>query len=849
MPLPRTGPLRHSGQGFQILGRPLRPVIAGILKATFSLWLSGSDMPLWFYFSFSCVYWAPFYFGTWLRYQKLDSQEETNEEFKIVEEYTRFWHQFTAFSATMVILGPGRMLAYWIFAGWLALLGLIFVFYLAVWTTSGSTNPVLTVISRIYKGLTVVVYTIHSFVFTLIIDIDSYVGMLKVYVLPWSFRKAGEFTESLLWIVIQKSPVGQYQYQKLSSSTDSEKEWLNRNQIRLLRIPRQWFFFGHLKCSLEMVDLESPPSYEALSYRWGFRINPDQKTGGIERRRIIVNGCSMLIPRSSYELLHARSSIWHARTVWIDAICMNQEDDEEKAFQVPLMRSIYSKAKRVVVWPGDKYDSGMGSDMLLRVLSAYAMSDSLQYEMGGFFADEIDTPGWKALMALLHNLYFTRIWVVQEIAVGSKVQIYHGGRYTNWDIFTFVYMECTHPQRRGLFAGINHNIFDSPVSRDNNDALGGINTICGLHDRYSKKQKARAHIGHLLADCASMHSTDPRDKIFGLNGLLDLPLPQHIIDYKKPEAEVFIETACHVLNRRLDPFSILAYAGIGWRQVPSTLPSWVPNWAEEQVAFSLWDRHHSGPGQSTATHLSPEIEITSSAAGPILSTKGIILDTINKENAPVPLPTSEYKHITRRERSIGMARWYKEAWALALTNDIYSHTSQSRLEAFWRTIVADRNFVDRPAPPSFAQCNTIYEKLSEARLRAMGLDAEAHLASLQADPEVSAVWPEGLEDLSRFLEFQAAIVHATDGRKFCLTREEGYFCLTPQGSRVGDLVCVLFGAPTPFVLRGYTDKNGRFGMEGPLYQLVGECYVHGFMNGFADKKGLTIPSEQVLNIV
>jgi hypothetical protein len=538
-----------------------------------------------------------------------------------------------------------------------------------------------------------------------------------------------------------------------------------------------------------------------------------------------------------------------ARTVWIDAICINQEDDEEKAFQVPLMRSIYSKAKRVVVWPGDKYDSGMASDMLLRVLSAYAMSDSLQYEMGGFFADEIDTPGWKALMALLHNLYFTRIWVVQEIAVGSKVQIYHGGRYTNWDIFTFVYMECTHPQRRGLFAGINHNIFDSPVSRDNNDALGGINTICGLHDRYSKKQKARAHIGHLLADCASMHSTDPRDKIFGLNGLLDLPLPQHIIDYKKPEAEVFIETACHVLNQRLDPFSILAYAGIGWRQVPSTLPSWVPNWAEEQVAFSLWDRHHSGPGQSTATHLSPEIKITSSAAGPILSTKGIIIDTINKENTPVPLPNSEYKHITRRERSIGMARWYKEAWALALTNDIHSHTSQSRLEAFWRTIVADRNFVDRPAPPSFAQCNTIYEKLSEARLRAMGLDAEAHLASLQADPEVSAVWPEGLEDLSRFLEFQAAIVHATDGRKFCLTREEGYFCLTPQGSRVGDLVCVLFGAPTPFVLRGYTDKNGRFGMEGPLYQLVGECYVHGFMNGFADKKGLPIPSEQVLNIV
>ncbi|KAE8448512.1 hypothetical protein EG329_009393 [Mollisiaceae sp. DMI_Dod_QoI] len=672
--------------------------------------------------------------------------------------------------------------------------------------------------------------------------------MWRVYILPWTFRKTGEFTESLFRTLIRNSPNRRYQYEKFASSPVSEEESPNRTQIRLLRIPRQWLFFGHLRCSLEIVDLDSPPTYEALSYRWGFGMDPDKKGEGMEKRLIIVDGCSMLVPRSSYELLHARSSIWHPRVVWIDAICINQDDDDEKAYQVPLMGSIYSKASRVIVWPGDTLDSGMASAMLLRVLAAYVMFNAPQYEKKDFFADEIDTPGWKALMKLLHNTYFTRVWVVQEIAVGSNVQIYHGGQYTRWDIFIAVYMECINPQRRALLSKSNDNVLDSSVLRDDTDALGGINIINGLKEGYSKRQEGKVHIGHLLADCASMHATDPRDRIFGLGGLLGSPLPGHMISYKKTETEVFIETACHALNQRPDQFAILAYAGIGWRQIPSALPSWVPNWAEERIAASLWDRHYSGLGQSAATHLSPEVEIISSTKGPILSVKGLILDRIHKQNTPVTPLTSEYKHITRRERGIGMARWYKEASALALTDSTYPRTAQSRLEAFWRTIVADRSFIDRPSPPSFTQCNTVYNKLSEARLQTVGLPAEAHLARLQADPELSAIWPQGLEDLSRFHEFQAAIAHAADGRRFCVTREGGYFCLVPEGSRVGDLVCVLFGAPTPFVLREYADRNGP-DVEKKLYQLVGECYVHGFMDGFDDTKDFMSPFEEVFNIV
>jgi hypothetical protein len=142
----------------------------------------------------------------------------------------------------------------------------------------------------------------------------------------------------------------------------------------------------------------------------------------------------------------------------------------------------------------------------------------------------------------------------------------------------------------------------------------------------------------------------------------------------------------------------------------------------------------------------------------------------------------------------------------------------------------------------------VYERLSDARLRIVGLPAEAHLASLQADPELSAVWPQRLEDLSHFHEFQAAISHAADGRKFSITNE-GYMCLAPAGSRVNDLICIIFGAPTPFVLREYKDRSRRHAAGKPLYQLVGESYVHGLMDKFDAKKGFTSPLQQVFNIV
>jgi len=99
---------------------------------------------------------------------------------------------------------------------------------------------------------------------------------------------------------------------------------------------------GHVR----VVDLNDKPSFTALSYVWGCKTNPRHsifcKSHDFDVK--ITEGC--------YEAL------WHIRkkfgavTIWIDAICINQNDDEEKETQIAFMKDIYMSAKVVYVWLG-----------------------------------------------------------------------------------------------------------------------------------------------------------------------------------------------------------------------------------------------------------------------------------------------------------------------------------------------------------------------------------------------------------------------------------------------------------------------------------------------------------------
>lgn len=88
--------------------------------------------------------------------------------------------------------------------------------------------------------------------------------------------------------------------------------------------------------------------YEALSYVWG---NPN------DTQSILVNGHYFQVTQSLYTaLLHIRDDQL-VRRLWVDAICINQNDDDEKTSQIPLMRDMYGYTYLVLVWLGDVADN------------------------------------------------------------------------------------------------------------------------------------------------------------------------------------------------------------------------------------------------------------------------------------------------------------------------------------------------------------------------------------------------------------------------------------------------------------------------------------------------------------
>lgn len=133
--------------------------------------------------------------------------------------------------------------------------------------------------------------------------------------------------------------------------------------------------------------------YEALSYVWG---------SPVRSHSIIVNGCRFSITESLHTaLLHLRDSQLE-RVLWVDAISIKQDDDNEKSKQIPLMRMIYAQARRVIVWLGEDNEYG---EKALEVLG------SLGRKGRNHHPGSVDEKDYERCEKLLQRDWFRRIWV------------------------------------------------------------------------------------------------------------------------------------------------------------------------------------------------------------------------------------------------------------------------------------------------------------------------------------------------------------------------------------------------------------------------------------------------------
>lgn len=187
---------------------------------------------------------------------------------------------------------------------------------------------------------------------------------------------------------------------------------IHPNEFRLLIVePGSGSGSEEVHCRIINVTHSWRTRYDALSYTWG-----DETL----QETIIVDGLCTIITKNLYlALVHLRDPV-RRRLLWIDALCIDQDNPEERDEQVKNMGSIYSKAQHVVIWLGEQTED------VQQVFSIIKKSAKLA-------ASSID---WSPVFNLLRHPWFQRTWIIQEAVLAREPILACGFETISWKAFS-----------------------------------------------------------------------------------------------------------------------------------------------------------------------------------------------------------------------------------------------------------------------------------------------------------------------------------------------------------------------------------------------------------------------------
>jgi hypothetical protein len=546
--------------------------------------------------------------------------------------------------------------------------------------------------------------------------------------------------------------------------------------FRLLLLLPSHHWDDPLECRLQIATLDNTPHYIALSYTWGDVSN---------MRRIVVDGTAFSISRNLEVALRylRRQSRGGPRTLWVDAICINQVDNTEKIHQVSIMRSIFSTASKVVCWLGA---STASSEHAMNYLAKFQDIPPLA-ESARNFLTSMSQDTWLAIQELLQLSWFHRSWLIQELVVARDVEVMCGRQCFPWSVFELIetayaahgfdiYAETSsfwrhqsedqHASLWQRMTGATNAEPAYPVDRANFSHFvlgsGALNMMLAIRRQY--KEGRPSNFLELLIATRFYNCTDPRDKIYSFVGLLasediaNAPL----IDYSQSLVETYIAWFTYWLlqSRKLD---LLSYVDTS-RDGRDDVPSWVVR--VESLSQPLDQSEWIQPFYTVPSRL--YTATSASIAQPVfsggnLTLSGFAIGAVN----------------VLGERGLDAVPKWKNLMAVTAIANAYGNTSTQELnEIFWRTVLADQE----RRPFGHAQ------RLGEIRFE------NSDINSLLKD----------LRD-AEFSYLQA--------RTFFISLE-GLVGLCPWHTQPGDRIVLLRGGRLPFILRNM--YSGR-------YRLIGEA--------------------------
>jgi hypothetical protein len=327
-----------------------------------------------------------------------------------------------------------------------------------------------------------------------------------------------------------------------------------------------------INCTILPDSLENGragKNYIALSYTWGDLLST---------RIIFCNDARFQITRNLEGALRELRWQDESRILWIDQICINQTDNDERCAQVQIMRDIYQGADRVIAWLGE---SAADTDVAVQFIetfdqnfteisgslnsSAEILSETPKYLNSGLL--HANEPGWRALANLFARIWFSRVWVIQEAMLAKDLVLQCGSQQMSWEKVLRIGAKIEHREYAKAL------VFFNPQTTCARFMLLWI-------PKLNTKQTITLH--NLLGAFVAHDSTNPRDKIYALLGLIRNNTNFGIIpNYNILVDELFRTVGTVILNslQTLRCLDIFPPSTLNKRL--STFPSWCPDWSRE----------------------------------------------------------------------------------------------------------------------------------------------------------------------------------------------------------------------------------------------------------------------------
>ncbi|OWY45675.1 hypothetical protein AALT_g10500 [Alternaria alternata] len=531
-------------------------------------------------------------------------------------------------------------------------------------------------------------------------------------------------------------------------------------------------------------------AFNALSYIWGSR---DM------RHTIECEGKTIRIVPNLHRFLQLLRQSGHVEPLWIDAICINQDDPQEKYHFVSTMATIYHTAQQTLCWIGDEnltplqdfmsktLEMGDYQRAMIQCLSEVDIFHSTyrivehDLEVFGREAEMLDSSIWHNLDACLDLQYFSRLWIIHDIVCSRNPVIFGLNVDIPWSKLA-----------KSLLAWLLFSTKSQPRS-----PAAMFVVLCeAMRCGYSGVESKRMELVDLLLGLRtiSCRCADLKDYVYSAYTIATVASPSERpeIDYRLAHKQVYSQASQHLNYISRQPLSLSLTDNIH-----SHLPSWSTNWEArtERLLLNHPASNFTASRRSNADDSSVEPVVS---AGEIeaqrMQCSGFIVDAIRRTSDYLP-PRRHCDHYDVNDHCFFFANWYEFATDnLNLPeNDVllyYADTIQAR------------------------GCGHVWEN-AEITPQDRMQKARAFLDFLSDEDADES-------DITNSIRLFHAACFPSHDRRFAITRKD-HFCLVPKNTQSGDLVCIPYNTRVPYIFRPRTEGDGFIN--------IGETYVHGMMQG------------------